>query len=175
MRADWGQVVIAQPPSRPEARTRLGSQTASELGAHRAQWPGDESLVLEDDPQDRGTGQAGVRRASAHVAPRLRLQARQRWRRHPRAATLPWPPQHRAYGAIYRASLRPLRWILEGLRERMSDETDATGERRRRWRLGSVAARFLRIGSPWATLRLPQGIQSAPTVGDVCATATAPA
>ena len=24
----------------------------------------------------------------------------------------------------------------------MSDETDATGERRRRWRLGSVAARF---------------------------------
>jgi hypothetical protein len=25
----------------------------------------------------------------------------------------------------------------------MSDETDATGERRRRWRLGSVAARFL--------------------------------
>src|SRR5258707_6953231 len=35
--------------------------------------------------------------------------------------------------------VRPLRWVLEGLREHMSDETDATGERRRRWRLGSVA------------------------------------
>src|SRR5262249_9343201 len=32
------------------------------------------------------------------------------------------PPQHHAHGAIYRASLRPLRWVLEGLRERMSDE-----------------------------------------------------
>src|SRR5258707_13145630 len=34
--------------------------------------------------------------------------------------------------------VRPLRWVLEGLREHMSDETDATGERRRRWRLGRV-------------------------------------
>src|SRR5260221_5860224 len=31
---------------------------------------------------------------------------------------------------VYRAALRPLRWVLEGLRERISDETDATGERR---------------------------------------------
>src|SRR5262249_3892805 len=81
--------------------------------------------------------------SSAHAAPWLRLQARQRWRRHPRAAALPGPPQHHAHGAIYRATLRPLRWVLEGLKERMSDETDATGEPRRRWRLGSVAALFL--------------------------------
>ena len=47
--------------------------------------------------------------------PWLRLQARQRWRRHPRAATLPRPPKHHAHGAIYRAALRPLRWVLEGL------------------------------------------------------------
>ena len=75
----------------------------------------------------------------------------------------------------------------------MSDETDATGERRRRWRLGSVRALPLAVPSapnsnwklavksaiwpatdtfpatpsPWATLRLLRGIQSAPTVGDV--------
>src|SRR5262249_31675071 len=53
--------------------------------------------------------------SSAHAAPWLRLQARQRWRRHPRAATLPRPPQHHAHRAIYRAALRPLRWVLEGL------------------------------------------------------------
>ena len=33
VRGDRGRVVIAQPPSRPEARRRLGYQTASELGA----------------------------------------------------------------------------------------------------------------------------------------------
>ena len=33
MRGDRGGVVMAQPPSRPEARSRLGSQTANELGA----------------------------------------------------------------------------------------------------------------------------------------------
>src|SRR5262249_57304923 len=33
VRAGRGRVVIAQPPSRPEARRRLGSQTVSELGA----------------------------------------------------------------------------------------------------------------------------------------------
>jgi hypothetical protein len=50
----------------------------------------------------------------------------------------------------------------------MSDETNATGERRRRWRLRSVAARFL-WPSPSAILRLLRGIQSAPTAGDVIA------
>src|SRR5262249_22205927 len=83
---------------------------------HRAQWPGDESLVLEDDPQDRGTGQAAVRRASAHVAPRLRLQARQRRRRHPSAAALYGPSQHHTHGALHRAAQRPLQPLLEGLR-----------------------------------------------------------
>src|SRR5215207_9662239 len=33
VRGDRGGVVMAQPPSRPEARSRLGSQTANELGA----------------------------------------------------------------------------------------------------------------------------------------------
>src|SRR5262249_50206101 len=33
VRGDRGWVVIAQPPSRPEARRRLGYQTANELGA----------------------------------------------------------------------------------------------------------------------------------------------
>src|SRR5262249_5632660 len=33
VRGDRGRVVIVQPPSRPEARRRLGYQTASELGA----------------------------------------------------------------------------------------------------------------------------------------------
>src|SRR5262249_6337695 len=88
-------------------------------------------------------GQAALLGSSPHVAPRLRLQARQRWRRHARPAALPGPPQHHAHGAIYRAAFRPLRWVLEGLREHKSDETDPTGERRRRWRLGSVAARPL--------------------------------
>src|SRR5262249_42215623 len=35
--------------------------------------------------------------------------------KEPRAATLPGPPQHHAHGAVYRAALRPLRWVLEGL------------------------------------------------------------
>src|SRR5262245_34857833 len=42
-------------------------------------------------------------------------QAEKRRRRHPRAATLPGPPQHHAHSAVYRATLRPLRWVLEGL------------------------------------------------------------
>src|SRR5260370_7964040 len=50
------------------------------------------------------------------------------WRRVDRCPLR--PPQHHAHGALYRAALRPLRWVLEGLRERISDETDATGERR---------------------------------------------
>src|SRR5262249_15869747 len=33
VRGDRGRVVIAQPSSRPEARSRLGCQTANELGA----------------------------------------------------------------------------------------------------------------------------------------------
>jgi hypothetical protein len=33
VRADRGRVVMAQPPSRPEARRRFGSQTVNELGA----------------------------------------------------------------------------------------------------------------------------------------------
>ena len=33
MRADRGRVVMAQPPSRPEARRRFGSQAVNELGA----------------------------------------------------------------------------------------------------------------------------------------------
>src|SRR5260370_898527 len=41
--------------------------------------------------------------------------------------------------------VRPLRWVLEGLREELC----------------------ARVGSPWATLWLLRGIQSAPTVGDV--------
>ena len=62
-----------------------------------------------------GIGQTSLPNSSAHAAPWLRLQARQRRRRHPRAAALPRPPQHHAHGAIYRATLRPLRWVLEGL------------------------------------------------------------
>src|SRR5215475_8366425 len=30
---------------------------------------------------------------------------------------LPRPPQHHAHGALYRAALRPLRWLLGGLTE----------------------------------------------------------
>lgn len=38
--------------------------------------------------------------------------------RYPRVAALPGPPQHHAHGAIYRAALRSIRWVLEGLRAR---------------------------------------------------------
>src|SRR5262245_1191803 len=39
--------------------------------------------------------------SSAHAAPYLRLQARQRRRRHPSAAALHGPSQHHAHGARY--------------------------------------------------------------------------
>jgi len=59
-----------------------------------------------------------------------------------RAPVLLGSPQHHAHGALYRAALRPLRWVLEGLRQRISDETDATGAPR--WlRMSKTGIRFL--------------------------------
>src|SRR6266446_2778918 len=58
-------------------------------------------------------------------------------RRTPPSGTTCWRGQFNIRWVVL-MEVRPLRWVLEGLREHMSDETDATGERRRRWRLGSV-------------------------------------
>jgi hypothetical protein len=59
-------------------------------------------------------------------------------RRTPPSGTTCWRGQFNIRWVVL-MEVRPLRWVLEGLREHMSDETNATGERRRRWRLGSVA------------------------------------
>src|SRR5262249_61787627 len=48
-------------------------------------------------------------------APRLRLQARQRWPRHAGAAALPRPPEHPAYGPVHRNGARPVQGLLERL------------------------------------------------------------
>src|SRR5262249_26618057 len=50
-----------------------------------------------------------------HAAPRLRLQARQRWPRHTASAALPRPPEHSAYGPVHRNGARPLQGLLERL------------------------------------------------------------
>src|SRR5262249_17756091 len=97
------------------APTATGEPTKPLRLQHRTRRPSDEGLVPQNGPPDWKIGQTSFPGSSAHAAPRLRFQARQRWRRRPRVAALPRPSQHHAHGAIYRPALRPLRWFLEGL------------------------------------------------------------
>src|SRR5262249_5495823 len=82
---------------------------------YRTRRAGDEGLVPQNGPPDRRIGQTSFPNPPPHAAPRLRFQVSERRCRYPRAPALPRPPQHHAYGAIYGASLRRLRWFLEGL------------------------------------------------------------
>jgi hypothetical protein len=62
-------------------------------------------------------GQAAVPGAPAHAAPCLRVQAGERRRRYARPAALPRSQEHPAHGALHRAALRPVQWVLEGLED----------------------------------------------------------
>jgi hypothetical protein len=53
--------------------------------------------------------------ACPHAAPRLRLQARQRWPRHTRDPGLSRASQHLEYDALYRVSAAAVQGILSGL------------------------------------------------------------
>ena len=54
----------------------------------------------------------GERAKSAHAAPRLRVQARQRWARHTRTATLSWAQEHSAHGSLHGAITRTVQALL---------------------------------------------------------------
>ena len=51
----------------------------------------------------------------AHASPRLRVQARQRWPRHPGPAALSRPQEHSAHRPIHRNGARPIQGFLEEL------------------------------------------------------------
>ena len=51
----------------------------------------------------------------AHASPCLRVQARQRWPRHPGPAALSRPQEHSAHRPIHRNGARPVQGLLEGL------------------------------------------------------------
>ena len=63
-------------------------------------------LVPADGSAHRPSREACVRRAPAHAAACLRIQARQRWPRHPIARALPGASQLAEHGALHRASER---------------------------------------------------------------------
>src|SRR5262245_12042494 len=117
---DSGRIQCGEPRTASIARIRYGQGTSGTAPAatrelakplrlqHRTRWAGDEGLVPQNGPPDWGIGETSSPRSSPHAAPWLWFQAGERWRRYPRAAALPGPPQYHAHGAVYRAALRPL-------------------------------------------------------------------
>jgi integrase len=67
---------------------------------------------------DRAGGycsQAWHQGACSHAAPRYRLQACERWSRHPVAPGLPWPPKHPEYHSVHGAGPGSVQGLLAGL------------------------------------------------------------
>ena len=127
-------------------------KTDDVFGTHRS---GDEGLVPQNGPPDWGTGQASLPDSSAHAAPCLLLQARQRRHRHPIAAALHGAiPTSCTRCAIYRAQLRPLRWVLEGLSPRDQATSPILRSRLllagRAARSGSATARPSHLACPFS-------------------------
>ena len=76
---------------------------------------------------DRRGGAHGQKRDPASPPPRLRLQARQRWRRYSRAPGLSWLPQHWRTPRLHRADARPVQGVLSRLITRTRISSDREG------------------------------------------------
>ena len=86
-----------EPVLRVRFRARLALHDGRFRSHDRARWRG---------------RRAQLQRPSAHVTPRLRLQAGQRWRRHQSVASLPRPPQHPAHDALHRTRANAVQGLL---------------------------------------------------------------
>ena len=89
--------------TRPAAATaRAGPQVA--LRVHLGAWGTLQHRRVRPHGRAGGQGgQAGLQGAPAHAQTRLRVCAGQQGARHKGATGLPWPPEHSAHGALYRA------------------------------------------------------------------------